>query len=464
MIPAALHAPRFAVRSVLGTAAGAVVAAGVGAAAAYGAYAVHPLAVPAALVGLALAIATINRPEVGIAAWFVLVPVGTMGYLGQPTWAVSSGWAVLLFGVALVHPDSRARAGGIPALGLPFGLLLALTVAQVGQTDDLAAATPVVRVLLVGGLVFTAIALLVRRRAQFAWAFGGLAAAAAIVAVRAVQEWRSGSTATRFLTESGELVNRAAAGFGQPNALAGFLLVLVPACVAAALIPRHGPRLGWLAAALAVGGIYVTFSRGALLALAVVPFAFLGLRRSLLIAPVLLVLVTSLTPGILRERFATATLQGSEAATRVDIWRTAASIWTEHPLAGVGPGAFPDAYATARVPGKQFLPDTQFTPPPHAHNLGLQLLAEQGLLGLTAYVLLLLAAIGVLLSARAGPEPWMRGTAAALLATLLAFNAHNLLDVTLLEGTAQVVWAIFGLAAALGGTVAAARARATEPT
>jgi hypothetical protein len=45
-------------------------------------------------------------------------------------------------------------------------------------------------------------------------------------------------------------------------------------------------------------------------------------------------------------------------------------------------------------------------------------------------------------------------TALALLAALLAFAVHNVFDVTLLERGGQQVWALLGLASALG-TVAA---------
>lgn len=436
-------------RQMLAVTGQLIAAIAVGVATAVGAYAVHPLLVPAAMLAAALVSCTLSRPEVGIAAWFALVPLGAIGALGQPPWLVSSLWALFLFIVAVGPGANLGSVARLPPLSLPILLLLVVTLIQSALTDTLSAAFPVVRVLVVGALMFFAIALLVRERRHFVWVLSGMAAGAGLVGAVALREWTVGGSTVGFITQSGELVGRVSGGFGQPNALAGFLVVLVPFCAAGAILARRGRVLLWAAAVLAVTGIYLSLSRGALLGLAVVPLAFLGLRRSLLVAPLLIVLAVAVTPNILRERFATASLQGSEAATRIDIWSTAVSIWEANPILGVGPGGFPAAYATVRVPGKQFLPSTQFEPPPHAHNIVLQFLSEQGLLGLTAFGLIMGLALHALTRVRRTADPWMKLSAAALLAALAAFTVHNMLDVTLLEGTGQEFWAILGLVSAL---------------
>jgi O-antigen ligase len=433
---------------VLGVGLGALT---LGAAAALGAYAVHPLALPAALTMAALATVTLRRPEVGLAAWFVLLALGTLGTFGDSPWVVSLGWAAFLFWVAMVRaPAGGSHCGGLPPAALPLLVLLVLTGTQAVLTASLGAAVPVVRVLVTGTLVFFAIALTVRSRSQVMWVLSGVAVQAAILGVVAMWEWRNGGSEVGFITDTGALVGRVTAGFGHPNALGGFLVLLVPLIAGAALLTRRWRLLFVAAAIVAVTGVYLTFSRGALLGLVAVPLVLLGFRRSLLVAPLLLVLALTLTPDLLQERFATSSVRGPEAATRVDIWRTAASIWAADPVLGAGPGSFPERYATVRVPGKQYLPSTQFEPPPHAHNLGLQALAEQGIIGLAALLAVLSAAVLSLMRARGSPQPWVRVTALALLAALVAFAVHNVFDVTLLERSGQEVWALLGLASALG--------------
>lgn len=438
-------------RSLAGLLGAGLGALGLGAAAALGAYAVHPLAVPAGLVAAALATVTLRRPEVGIAAWFVLLALGTLGTFGDTPWVVTLGWAAFLFWVAIFRaPPEGVDGSGLPPAALPLLVLMVLTGAQAVLTPSLGAAVPAVRVLVTGTLVFFAIALTVQRRSQVLWVLSGIAVQAAILGAVAVWEWRGGGSEVGFITETGALVGRVTGGFGHPNALGGFLVLLVPLAAAGTLLARRW-RLAFAAATiLAVAGVYLTFSRGALLGLVVVPLVLLGLRRSLLLAPLLLVLALTASPGLLQERFATSSVQGPEAATRVDIWRTAASIWAADPVQGAGPGSFPERYATVRVPGKQYLPSTQFEPPPHAHNLALQVLAEQGIIGLAALLAVLSAALLTLMRARGSAQRWVRVTALALLAALAAFSVHNLFDVTLLERSGQEVWALLGLASALG--------------
>ena len=159
----------------------------------------------------------------------------------------------------------------------------------------------------------------------------------------------------------------------------------------------------------------------------------------------------------MRERFATLTESGSEVATRVEFWSTAVTIWSEHPIAGVGLGGFPTAYAEARVPGRGFLPGTISKPPPHAHNLFFQELATEGLIGLVSIVIVLGAAIALAVRLRRRADPLARPIGSAALASVVAFLVHNQFDVTLLEGTGIYFWATLGL---LSGVAASAM---TEP-
>ena len=409
------------------------------------AWAVHPLLVPGVLALAVLVAATLREPAVGVAAGFLLVPLSNLGVLGQPPWALTTAWGAFLCLLGLW----RRRAGEpLPAFTLAIAAFLVVAIVSFVLSGASANGHPELRSLGTGLLYFTGIALLVRTPRQRMWALGGIAAAVALVGGVAAYERVTGAvTAQAFFTPDGALVGRVAAGFGHPNELGGFLVVLVPFVLAGALVARRGRWAFVAAAALGTYGVYASFSRGALVGLVLVPFFFLRGRRVLVLAPTLALLLALTAPGLVGERFATLTQSGSEVATRVDFWRTAAEIWQQNPVLGAGLGQFPQAYAESRLPGRGFLPGTLSEPPPHAHNLLLQTAATEGLLGLVVLLAILAAAISVALRLRRSDDRSTAVFGSAAVAFLAAFLIHNQFDVTLLEGTGIYVWALLGLIA-----------------
>lgn len=234
--------------------------------------------------------------------------------------------------------------------------------------------------------------------------------------------------------------------------------MLLPLVAVGAMLYRRWWPLLLPAGALGLFALYISFSRAALIALAAAGLIMVRSRKGLLVVPLVVAAVVLGSPDLLRERFATLTSQGSEVATRVEIWTTAQSIWFANPLLGAGVGSFPVAYAESRTPGKRFLPHTAFEPPPHAHNVYLNLLSENGVLGL-AVLLFLLAAAGVkTLSLRRSRDREVSLLASGLLAALVAFCVHNLFDVTLSDRkTGLFVWAVLGLVSALAAATATGR-------
>jgi O-antigen ligase len=111
---------------------------------------------------------------------------------------------------------------------------------------------------------------------------------------------------------------------------------------------------------------------------------------------------------------------------RVDNWRTAVWAWGASPAAGVGPGGF--AYLAAEAPldvGNR---------PTHAHCLPLEWLAELGMPGLVASMVLggaLLRLAGVL---------WRRRPDMAV--AVLVVPAHNLVDFSLFTSGVALPWAV----------------------
>jgi O-antigen ligase len=411
------------------------------------------LTLPGLLIIAGLAVATLSRPEIGIATALVLVPLGNYGALSTgplnlPAWLIEALWDTFVFSVAALH--LRQRRETFPRMGVAlivyWGVTLLGFATAVSQTDAL----PILRANTVGLLLFFATALCIRDRRSALWVIGGLATSAALVgAVATYEHWSGAVTREGFFSSSGHIVGRAAAGFGTANSLGGFLVILVPFLVAGALMVQRGRSLFLGSLLLAVLGIWASYSRGALLGFAVIPLFFVPRRFLAWAIPTLIVLVLIATPGLIKERFSGLSSSSPDVATRVDIWTTARDIWEQHPFIGVGVGGFPLAYSEAHLPGKQFLPGTIFQPPPHAHNLYLQQLAETGLLGFFSLIVVLVLALHTSLLVRRSRTRWVSLMGTACLASLTAFMIHNIFDVTLLEGTGVYMFVILGLASAL---------------
>ena len=158
--------------------------------------------------------------------------------------------------------------------------------------------------------------------------------------------------------------------FSDPNDLGLLFVSVLP--MAFYLSSRGGllglARLLWLAAAaLLLYGIYLTNSRGAMLAVAVVTGAWLWMRRGIVTAVVvggLGLAGMTMLPSRLRELDASE----SSAAGRVDAWYEGLQMFISQPLFGVGAGNFTEHnYLTA-------------------HNSFVLVLAETGFFGFTIWL------------------------------------------------------------------------------
>ena len=173
------------------------------------------------------------------------------------------------------------------------------------------------------------------------------------------------------------------------------VLVLPLALSLAASAGGLPARAGGLAAgAVLAAGVYLTGSRGTLIALlaAVVVWLLLAgprYRRSLLLSPLLLSLLV--VPGV-GSRLATLADVGSATSIArpdpsLEGRRTAQAAGVlmvlEHPLTGVGPGRF-----VSEMPGYQRRYALTESPPLAPHNLYLEHAAEGGLLLLVAWLAL----------------------------------------------------------------------------
>jgi O-antigen ligase len=265
-------------------------------------------------------------------------------------------------------------------------------------------------------------------------------------------------------------MGHAFATYAHPNSFAGFLALLVPVAVGWVLAGRQ--RLGWsgrvrLAAAAALllaVGLWLTHSRGAILALLLVGTAaavaygrrYLWERRAWVLAG-LAVLVGA---AVLASRTETGAT-GMEKAwrsfgQRMEYWAATWKMIHDHPWLGVGPGNFGRLYPRYMAPAA-------FEKILDPHNFALELWATSGFFAMLALV----ATIAVFLwriwsvvrgpwsvaqasaapAADYGPRTgwafYLGGVAGLLLGFLLRagdLSAEDMLKEGLLSGLRSLLW------------------------
>jgi len=309
------------------------------------------------------------------------------------------------------------------------------------------------------------------RRSEIPWLVFAVVVAGGVQAIVGIYEFLGGSGAEHLLILDGRFY-RAFGTFGQPNPFGAFMGITLLLAAGTAwgytgrvwqVIRRH--PLGWrglltedrhgdslsaifylaMTALLAVG-LLVSWSRGAWMGFAGAAVVMvLFVPRSLVRGFILVVFIgvaglLAWNSGLLPDAL-TARLSGfvSELTTIVDVrgtdvtdsnyavteriahWQSAAIMAEDHPWLGVGFGnyevAYPD-YALMNWP--QALG--------HAHNYYLNLLAEVGVIGLTAYLIMWTVITGLTIRLWKRSEGLVRAWSVALLGIWTYLTIHSMVD------------------------------------
>ena len=193
--------------------------------------------------------------------------------------------------------------------------------------------------------------------------------------------------ATGNFTMKGDRIEGLVGGmFGNPNDLAAALNVLIPLAVALALMNSGRARLLYaVCATLLFGGVMVTFSRAGFITLAAISGVMLwkfgrGSRSSLALATLAAsVLLFSVFSHAYRSRLMTILDPNSDtsgsAQQRVDLLERGIDLSLRHPIIGLGMGNFHIYSIHEKV----------------AHNGYIETAAELGMIGLLAYLIIILA-------------------------------------------------------------------------
>ncbi len=370
----------------------------------------------AALAGLFLGLALLKFGNPAILDQFVARPKEYLEFVIQP-WPLAWGYTLLglVAVLGLVAADWRLPRPRWLVL-LPLAWLAWQLLAAIGTTDArLTAVTLPYFVATVAGFYLGLFALAPSRRMSIFWAaligcfgavlilgfqqrFGGLEEVRK--AVYAQPDWQR--LPADYLKRLAN--NRIFATLLYPNALAGVILLLLPALAAA--LWQGAERLAPWARRVAVGALvcaglaclYWTKSKAGwliALGLGLVWFLRLPVARKVKLALAGLALIAGLTGFALRfagyfERGATS------AGARLDYWRAGWRTACAHPIFGSGPGTFAASYRAIKPPEAEMALLT--------HNDYLQQASDSGFPGALFYLVFVAGSLTVL-RRRVGAQP-----------------------------------------------------------
>ncbi|WP_079057796.1 O-antigen ligase family protein [Streptomyces cellostaticus] len=404
-------------------------------------------------------------PVLPVVALIALIGLPKVGD-GRATPADAACGLLVLW--AVVHTARLARRSLTRAAAVVLGLpVIGLAVAATVTPDSGDGIVGLVRDIQVFVLVPVAVLLLLRDRRDMrlvAWSVTGLAV------------WEGGIGVHQYLTGTGAAYDgefvRAVGTFG-PTEVMGMATVVASGVVAATglALGSSSQRQRIVAAVCALVllvPLVMSFSRGAWIATVAACGAQLllaGVRRAVMVflaaAAAGVVLVGGLGVGtaLLQERLGSITqvadAPDQSVLDRYALWSAAVGMWRDQPLTGVGLKAFPE-YRDSHAPlslqsasdtdgaGHGFYREPFLSP----HNMYLEVLSEQGLLGLVtvagSWLALLVGGLGRLLRTRTAQH----GQDCALVGCgLLLWQLMDFVYSDVGGGSAALVALDFGLAA-----------------
>lgn len=284
---------------------------------------------------------------------------------------------------------------------------------------------------------------------------------------------------------------RAFGTFEQPNPYAGYLALIVPVALGVAIAvisspysvfskPSRSKTERWLLntdhlvltvlAALSLiamfAAVLMSWSRGAWLGVAagLVVATIVQSRRAFVLSIIAAFVLTfaillssiNVIPAAVADRFSGVAdyfgvfdVRGVKVddanyaiVERMAHWQSAAMMFADHPLLGVGFGNYAAVYPAYALPNWD-------DPLGHAHNYYLNVAAEAGSIGLIAYLILWTAAFWQGWRAVRVTSGWQRGVAAGLLGMLVALSIHNGFDDLFVHGMHVQVGIGLGIVAAI---------------
>jgi hypothetical protein len=235
--------------------------------------------------------------------------------------------------------------------------------------------------------------------------------------------------------------------YNTPNAVALYLVPLigVAACIAIFEPDRRVRIISAAFTVLFVANTFLSLSRGGLLALAVVAviLAFVHPRRVLLVPAVVLVGIAAvLVPGV-RSRLAhefDPSDPNNTFLSRTHLWQATLQMLRDHPIFGGGLFGF----AKSIQPYRGGVYEENLIYP---HNIVLNFWTETGLLGLAAFVWLLVQAFRVGTRGWVSAAPSWQPVQLGVVLAMVAIIVHGMVDVPYFKNDlALEFWTLLAIA------------------
>jgi O-antigen ligase len=430
------------------------------------AYEVSPVLLPLSLVTGAFVFVVIKRPEYGVAAILALSPFYHLGLSvpdpfgqvlsGRPLAVLLPAFSALLLVYALLVSHGKWQAVESRRLLVASLIFVGALFMSAAHALNSAEAGPKVSLLLTAVLIFIAAVQICERREQLLVVFAGALIALCAASLQGVIEHYTGNYVAAF--ESGSSTyGRVQGSFDHPNQFATFIASLTPLAGVVLLNRKFSRAMRLLALtslALAVPALIFTYSRGSLVAVVlgtIVWLAFLRPRAAIAVAVAVAVTAVVLAPGTLKERFNPSASQ-RDLSERIDLWNAAIQMYSEHPLLGVGVNnyaiAYPDLSKTPAIAPEHrlFLEGEIQVPPSHAHNLYLNTLAEEGIVGEIALLLLIGLSMSAIYRGCQISDSIGRSVCIGIGVSLMTLLFDSFVDATLFTEAALPLFAMLGVA------------------
>lgn len=220
----------------------------------------------------------------------------------------------------------------------------------------------------------------------------------------------------------------------HPNALA---LLLGPLLAMLIMLPQK-TKLLWLSIVLGLIALYLSFSRAALLALAVTILG-LGLltthRKKILLAVAAGVILILLVPFSRTKIFDLVKGRDLSQQNRYVLWSAAGDLIKQHPVKGLGLMGFHEAYKNYPLGPDRVIQN-------YPHNFFLNFWVETGLLGLISMIGLLVLFFKKILALIRNHAPFALAAAAGMAMVVL----HSMVDVSYFKNDLAILfWLIYSL-------------------
>ncbi|GAC1538088.1 MAG: hypothetical protein NVS2B9_04530 [Myxococcales bacterium] len=243
--------------------------------------------------------------------------------------------------------------------------------------------------------------------------------------------------------------------FFDPNIYGRFLVMVMTGLAATLLWPARGRQVLLVTISLAVlwGGLLLSFSVSSFAALLVGLAVLAGCRwnpRPVLFGAAVVavagLVVVAIAPGVIHLKLSSSHSVNNASSGRFNLVRGGLSMFSARPIWGFGSGSFAERYRAREQTGTRAAASA-------SHTIPLTVAAEQGAVGIAAYLFVMVAALAIVLrglgALRGRAPPGAPALARAYVAAALcALIFHTMLYAAFLED--PLTWTLLALAVVLG--------------